>query len=82
MSVLDNHQLKIINDVQITKSWYQIRMKSLQESTQVPVTRIRRSHPMQIYDGSQLILNAWKGPGCQTHCQIPEKGTHKDGTQL
>ena len=38
MSLLDNHQLKIFTNVQITIYWYQIRMTSLQEGTQVLAT--------------------------------------------
>ena len=67
ISLLRNHQLKIFTNVQITISWYQIRMTSLQEGdTQVHVTHKRPSHPTKTFDGShllnvsaeQLILNA------------------------
>ena len=65
--LLRNHQLKIFTNVQITISWYQIRMTSLQEGdTQVRVSHKRPSHPTKTFDGShllnvsaeQLILNA------------------------
>ena len=42
MSLLDNYQLKIVTNVQITIYWYQIRMTSIQEDTQVPVTHVWR----------------------------------------
>ena len=45
MSLLDNYQCKIVSKVQITIKWYQIRMTSLQEGTQVSVPHIRQSHP-------------------------------------
>ena len=44
MSLLDNHQLKIFTNVQMTIQWYQIRMTSLQEGTQVLPIQIKRSH--------------------------------------
>ena len=83
MSLLDNHQLKFVTNVQIT-TCYQIRMTSLPQGTQVPVTHVRRSHPAKTFDGShplnvfaeQPILNIWKGSRCQRHCQISEKGSH------
>ena len=50
-------------------------MTSLHEDTQVPATRIRRSHLAKTFDGShplnvfaeQPISNAWKGSGYQRH---------------
>ena len=89
ISVLDNHQLKIVN-VQIAIEWDQIRITSLQECTQVPITYIRESHLAQTFRGShlvnafaeQLILNVWKGPRCQRHCQISDKGPLKRGIRL
>ena len=52
--------------------------------TQVPVTHIGQSHPAKTFNSShplnvfaeQLILNTWKGSGCQRHYQISEKGSH------
>ena len=60
-------------------------MTSIQEGTQVPVTHVGQSHPAKTFNGShplnvfaeQPILNAWKGSGCQRHCQISEKGPIK-----
>ena len=51
MSLLDNHQLKIVTNVQITIYWYQIRMTSIQEITQVPVTHVGQSHPAKTCNG-------------------------------
>ena len=63
---------------------------TLQEGTQVPVTHIGQSHPAKTFNGShplnvfaeQLILNACKGSGCQKHCQISEKRSHKHSVRL
>ena len=55
MSLLDNNHLKIDTNVQITIQWYQIRMMSLQEGTQVPATHIRRSHLAKTFDGSHPL---------------------------
>ena len=60
-------------------------MTSIQEVTQVTVTHAEQSHPVKTFNGShplnvfvkQPILNAWKGSGCQRHCQISEMGSHK-----
>ena len=65
-------------------------MTSVQEGTQVPVTHVGLSHPAKTFNGSHLlnvfaeqpILNAWKGSGCQRHCQISEKGSHKHSLRL
>ena len=65
-------------------------MTSVQEGTQVPVTHVGLSHPAKTFNGSHLlnvfaeqpILNAWKGSGCQRHCQISEKGSHKHSARL
>ena len=66
MSLLDNHQSKIVTSVQITIQWYQIRMTSIQEDTQVPVTHVgqsnltktfKGSHPLNVF-AEQQILNA------------------------
>ena len=83
MSLLDNHQLKIVTNIQITKQWYQIRMTTIQEGTQVCITHVGQSHPAKTFNGShplnvfaeQPILNAWKGSRCQRHYQISEKGS-------
>ena len=90
MSLLDNHRLKIVTNVQITIQWYQIRMTSIQEVNQVPVTHVGQSHPAKTFNGShplnafakQPILNAWKGSACQRHCQISEEGSHKHSVRL
>ena len=66
MSLLDNHQLKIVTNVHITIKLYQIRMTSIQKVTQVPVTHVGQSHPAKIFNVShtlnvfakQPILNA------------------------
>ena len=66
MSLLGNHQFKIVTNVQITLEWYQIRMTSTQEGTQVPVAHVGQSHPTETFNGShplngfaeQPILNA------------------------
>ena len=50
MSLVDNNQLKIVTNVQITVQWYQIKMTPLQKGTHVSVTHIRRSYPAQIFD--------------------------------
>ena len=58
--------------------WYQIRMTSIQEGTQVSVTHVGQSHPAKTFNGShplnvfaeQPILNSWEGSGCRRHCQI------------
>ena len=63
MFLLDNHQLKIVTNVQITDDV--IRMMSLQEGSQVLVTHIGRSYSAKTFKGShplnifveQLILN-------------------------
>ena len=55
MSLIDNHQLKIVTKVQITIEWYQIIITSLQEATQVPVTNIGQSHPAKAFNGSHLL---------------------------
>ena len=63
---------------------------TLQEGTQVPVTHIGQSHPAKTFNGGhplnvfaeQLILNACKGSGCQKHCQISEKRSHKHSVRL
>ena len=68
MSLLHNHQLKIVSNVEITVKWCQIRMTSLQEGTHISVTHIRRSHSALTFDGNyllnvfaeQLIQNTWK----------------------
>ena len=36
MSLLDNHYLKIVTNVQVTIQWYQIRMTSLQKGRPGP----------------------------------------------
>ena len=72
ISLLDNHQLKIVTNVQII-------MTSLQKGTQTPVSE---AVPHKTLDGRHLlnvfaeqpILDAWKDAGCQRHCQISEKG--------
>ena len=66
MSLLDNHQLKIVTNVQITIKWYQIKMTSIQEVTQVPITHVGQSHPAISFNGGhplnvfakQTILNS------------------------
>ena len=55
MSLIDNHQLKIVTKVQITIEWYQIIITSLQEATQGPVTNIGQSHPAKAFNGSHLL---------------------------
>ena len=90
MSLLDNYQLKIVINIQIAISWYQIRMTPFQEVTQVPVRHIRQSHPVKTFEGSHmlnvftehLILNSWKASEFQRHCQISEKGPNKHSVQL
>ena len=54
----------------------------MQEGTGVPVTNVGQSHPAKTFNGNhplnafaeQSILDAWKGSGCQRHCEISEKG--------
>ena len=55
MSLLDNHQLKIVTNAQVTIKWYQSRMTSLQEGTQVIFTYITRGSPAQTFHGSHLL---------------------------
>ena len=64
--LLDNQQLRIVTNVQVIIQWYRIRMTSLKEGTQFPVTHRGQSHPAKALNGShplnvfaeQLILNA------------------------
>ena len=77
MSLLGNHELKTVANMKITICWYQIRLTSLQRSTQVPVT-VRRSFPTQTFDGSHLlnvfaeqpIPDVFRGPACQRQPDI------------
>ena len=55
MSLLENHQLKTLTNLQITIQWYQIRMMSLQEGTQNSVTHIGRNYPAKTFNGSHSL---------------------------
>ena len=65
-------------------------MTSIQEVIQVSVIHVGQSHPATTFNGShplnvfakQPILNACKGSGCQRHCQMSEKGSHKHTVRL
>ena len=62
-------------------------MTSIHEGIQVPITHLGQSHPAKTFNGSYLLnvfaeqLNL-KGSGCQRHCQISEKGSHKHSVRL
>ena len=55
MSLLDNHQLKIVTNIQITIQWCQIRMTSIQEGTQVCITHVVQSHTAKTFNGSHPL---------------------------
>ena len=93
ISLQDNHQLKIVTNLQMTMTIYQMvwNYNDLTPEAHPHLFRHKRlRHTAKRFDGShlliifaeQLILDAWKCPGCLRHCQISEQGLQKHGVLL